>query len=105
MLGKKKAEPREKQFIEECKMDSHVFYKKSAVKELRNIHDRRLRVKLKKEIDETLSQKGPTGKKLHGKFDGLYRLEIWPYRIIYALIPNGKLVLRVGTRKDVYRKR
>lgn len=44
------------------------------------------------------------GKKLAGKYRGLYSLRVWPYRIIYIIIRQELLVIiiRIGHRQGVY---
>lgn len=48
-----------------------------------------------------------SGKKLTGKFADLYSYRVWPYRIIYLIRRRILLVLvvRIGHRQNVYRKR
>ena len=41
---------------------------------------------------------------LRGEFQGLYRLRVGDYRVIYARTDEGYLVLRLGHRREVYRK-
>ncbi|OGC82031.1 MAG: hypothetical protein A2788_00645 [Candidatus Abawacabacteria bacterium RIFCSPHIGHO2_01_FULL_46_8] len=47
------------------------------------------------------------GKKLKGMFAGFYSIRVWPYRIIYDVRQKECLVfvIRIGSRKDVYRCR
>lgn len=44
------------------------------------------------------------GKKLQGEYQGYYSIRVWPYRIIYAIMPSLQLVIivRVGHRQGVY---
>ena len=75
-------------------MAHNIFYKKSVQKDLRH-------------IDKTIASKflhhPDIGEPLKEKFKGLFKYKISDYRIIYAKIPEGILVLRIGHRKDVYR--
>jgi mRNA interferase RelE/StbE len=41
---------------------------------------------------------------LSGEFTGLYRLRIGEYRVVYGRTEDGYLILRMGHRRDVYRK-
>ncbi len=41
---------------------------------------------------------------LQGQFAGLRKYRVGNYRIIYAIIDDSVLVLRIQHRKDVYRK-
>lgn len=40
---------------------------------------------------------------LHGEFRGLFKHRVGDYRVIFAHVAEGVLVLRVGNRKDIYR--
>jgi mRNA-degrading endonuclease RelE of RelBE toxin-antitoxin system len=46
------------------------------------------------------------GKKLDGKYSGLYSLRVWPYRIIYSVIKNELMVSVIGIehRQGVYKR-
>ena len=79
-----------------------IFYKKSAAKELLDF-DKKLQAKIKEQIEKELRKKGPVGKKLQGEFAGLYRIDVAKYRVVYALRTEGKLILRIRHRKEVYR--
>jgi mRNA interferase RelE/StbE len=41
---------------------------------------------------------------LKGQFAGLRRYRIGDYRVIYAIIGDDCLVLRIGLRKEVYKR-
>jgi mRNA interferase RelE/StbE len=47
---------------------------------------------------------GPNIKRLHGDFDGLFRLRVGPYRIIYEIDGEGRVVilLAIGPRGQMY---
>ncbi len=79
-----------------------ILFKSSVEKDLRKI-DKKFREQIYKALEEL--EKGSEGKKLKGEFKGLYKYVVGNYRIIYAKIPDGILVLRIGNRKDVYRHR
>ncbi|MFN7921566.1 MAG: type II toxin-antitoxin system mRNA interferase toxin, RelE/StbE family [Bryobacteraceae bacterium] len=40
---------------------------------------------------------------LHGDWQGLYRLRVGDYRVIYRLIDDGMEIIAVGHRSEVYR--
>lgn len=46
-----------------------------------------------------------TGEKLWGEMRGKYKIRVWPYRIIYEVLPKEKLVyvLRIDHRQGVYK--
>ncbi|MDO9350111.1 MAG: type II toxin-antitoxin system mRNA interferase toxin, RelE/StbE family [Deltaproteobacteria bacterium] len=41
---------------------------------------------------------------LKGQFAGLRKYRVGDYRVIYAILGDDVLVLRIGHRKDVYKK-
>jgi len=45
----------------------------------------------------------PKVKKLKGKAAGLWRLEVWPYRIRYDVVGREVHLHRVRDRKEIYR--
>ena len=56
------------------------------------------------QIEEELSRKADACPVLKGQFAGLRKFRIGDYRVIYAILGNEAIVLRIGHRKDVYKK-
>ena len=77
--------------------------KKSAAKALSKI-TKSDRIRLIEAIDR-LREEPNAGGVLKGEFDGLRRLRVGSYRIIFEVIDEQLvvLVIRIGHRKDVYR--
>jgi mRNA-degrading endonuclease RelE of RelBE toxin-antitoxin system len=50
------------------------------------------------EMRTVLGDNPRTGEALHGEFEGLYKLRVGDYRVIYAMIEEGVLVLRIRHR-------
>jgi len=80
-----------------------VEYKASVEKDLRRLGKQEA-LRVLSRIERSLVQEGPQGEALSGDFAGLYRLRVGDYRVIYAHTDEGYLVLRVGHRRDVYRR-
>ena len=62
----------------------------------------------KKILDETENElvSDPTkGKELSGEFQGLFSHRMGNYRVIYSIIRDSVLVLRIAHRGEVYRKK
>ena len=78
-----------------------VFFKSSVEKDLRKI-EKKFRRQIYRAIEGL--KEGKEGQKLKGEFEGLYKYVVGDYRIIYTYIPEGILILRIGNRKDIYRK-
>jgi len=82
-----------------------ILWKKSAVKELKNI-DEQILPKLISAVENLSSNPFPSGvKKLSGA-EFSYRVRVGDYRIIYSLYKKELIIeiIRVGHRKDVYKK-
>jgi mRNA interferase RelE/StbE len=43
------------------------------------------------------------GKSLKGDFQGCYRYRFGDYRVIYTILKQEVLILRIGRRKEIYR--
>ncbi len=83
-------------------MKNKIFYKSSVERDFKKI-DPQHRTKLTTQIREELSKDSDKGKKLKGEFQSLRALRIGDYRVVYILIPDGVLILRIAHRKEVYR--
>ena len=84
-------------------MAYNIGYKKSVERDLAKLHKAEARRVLDR-IEEELSEKADSYPVLKGPFAGLRKFRIGDYRVIYAILGNDVLVLRIGHRKDVYRK-
>ena len=78
-----------------------LFYKESVEKDLKKFNIKE-RVKILNKIEKDLSI-GIRGKKLKGEFEGLYSYRVGNYRVVYCLIEEGILILRIRHRKEVYK--
>ena len=84
-------------------MAARIEYKASVAKDLRTL-DRAEAVRAVNRIERVLAAEGRRGEALSGEFAGLFNLRIGDLRVIYARTDEGFLVLRIGHRRDVYRK-
>ena len=82
-------------------MSVEVFYKASVRRDLRKI-DRKNIERILSEIRNILGTSPRKGEALRGEFAGLYKLRIVDYRVIYALMEQGVLVLRIRYRSKAY---
>lgn len=83
-------------------MGYKIAYKKSVAKDLPRIgkaETRRILDRIERELRRN-PEKTPA---LKGRYAGLRRLRIGDYRVIFALIEDEILILRIRYRKDVYR--
>ena len=84
-------------------MAFEIQYKKSVVKDLRNLDKVEARRTVDK-LERELKKDPGAGEQLKGKFAGLSRLRVGDYRVVYTRTKVGVLVLLIAHRKDVYKK-
>ena len=82
-------------------MEYKIAYKRSVIKDLKKI-DKTDSKKIIVKIEKEFSKKPESYPALKGEFIGLRKLRVGNYRIIYAILDNEVLILRVGHRKEVY---
>lgn len=80
-----------------------VEYKASVAKDLRRI-DKKEAARILERVEQELGAGGKGGEPLRGEFQGLWRLRIGDYRVIYVRTDEGFLVLRIAHRREAYRK-
>ena len=81
----------------------NITFKKSVAKDLKKI-DRSEADRILKKITSELSKQADEFPELKGQFAGLRKYRIGNYRIIFAIIDDSVLILRIQHRKDVYKK-
>ena len=81
----------------------NITFKKSVAKDLKKI-DHSEADRILKKITSELSKQADELPELKGQFAGLRKYRIGNYRIIYAIIDNSVLILRIQHRKNVYKK-
>ena len=83
-------------------MSFKVAFKKSVTRDLKKIEKNQVDTILKK-IEEELPQKAETFPLLTGKFSGLRKFRVGDYRVIYSIIGDTALILRISHRREAYR--
>lgn len=83
-------------------MAYNIQYKRSVEKDLARLDKREARRILDK-IEKELSAQPDRYPTLKGEFEGLRKMRMGDYRIIYAVLGNDVLILRIGNRREVYR--
>jgi len=81
----------------------NIGCKKSVERDLKKLPKAEAR-RILDQIEEELPEKADAYPVLKGQFAGLRKFRIGDYRVIYAILGNEAVVLRIGHRKDVYRK-
>jgi len=81
----------------------NIVYKKSVQRDLKKLSKAEAH-RVLNQVEEELSENADTHPVLKGQFAGLRKYRIGDYRVIYAILGADVLVLRIGHRKDVYKK-
>jgi mRNA interferase RelE/StbE len=80
-----------------------ITFKNSVFRDLKNI-DKRKADQILKKIEKVLSVTPLKNPVLTGKFVGLRKYRIGDYRIIYTILNDTVIILRISHRKDVYKR-
>ena len=83
-------------------MAYNIVYKKSVHRDLKKLPKAEI-VRILDRIEEDLLKKPESNPALKGQFAGLRKFRVGDYRVIYALLGNDILILRIGNRRDVYK--
>ncbi len=84
-------------------MAYNIVYKKSVQRDLKKLSKAEA-YRVLNQIEGELSKNADTYPVLKGQFAGLRKYRVGDYRVIYAILGDGVFVLRIGHRKDVYKK-
>lgn len=84
-------------------MAFNVVYKRSVGRDLKKLPKSAASGILDK-IEDDLSKRADAYPALKEPFAGLRKLRIGDYRVIFALIGCDAIVLRIGHRREVYKK-
>ena len=84
-------------------MAYNITYKKSVKRDLSRIDKTQAR-KILNSLEKDLSEKAGFFPVLKGHFSGLRKYRIGDYRVIYAIIGEDVVVLRIAHRGDIYKK-
>ena len=83
-------------------MNYKVAFKKSVSRDLKKI-DKEQAKKILNKIETELPQKAETFPTLTGQFSGLRNFRVGDFRVIFSIIGDTALVLRIRHRKEVYK--
>ncbi len=84
-------------------MAYNIVYKKSVQRDLKKLSKAEAH-RILNQVEEELSKKAETYPILKGKFAGLRKYRVGDYRVLYAILEDDVLVLRIGHRRDIYKK-
>jgi len=81
----------------------NITYKKSVIKDISRLDKKEARRIIDK-IEADLSDGAESYPVLKGDFAGLRKMRVGDYRVVFTIIDNSVLVLRVGHRREIYKK-
>jgi mRNA interferase RelE/StbE len=79
-----------------------IAFKKSVSRDLKKI-DKEQAKRILNKIESELPQKAEIFPTLTGKFSGLRKFRVGDFRVVFSIIGDTALVLRIGHRKKVYK--
>ena len=82
-------------------MTSRILYKSSVSRDLRKIAPKDVG-RILNQIRMVLGEDPQSGEQLHGDFEGLLKLRIGEYRVMYARSGSDVLILRIRHRSKAY---
>ena len=82
-------------------MAGKILYKSSVSHDLKRLNPKNME-RILRQIRMTLGENPWSGEGLHGEFEGLYKLRVGDYRVVYAVIGQDVLVLRIRHRAKAY---
>jgi mRNA interferase RelE/StbE len=80
----------------------NLVYKKSVHRDLKKLSKAEIS-RILDRIEGDLLKKPESYPALKGRFAGLRKFRVGDYRVIYALLGNDIVILRIGNRRDVYK--
>ena len=83
-------------------MNYKIAFKKSVFRDLKKI-DKEQAYRILKKVEDELPQKADMLPTLTGKFSGLRKFRVGDFRVIFSVIGDTALILRIRHRKEAYR--
>ncbi|MGD2014649.1 MAG: type II toxin-antitoxin system RelE/ParE family toxin [Desulfobacterales bacterium] len=83
-------------------MSFKIAFKKSVARDLKKI-DREQVDRILRKIEDELPEKAEAFPILSGKFSGLRKFRVGEYRVIFSIIGDTALILRIAHRREAYR--
>ncbi len=82
-------------------MAYRIDYKRSVFNDIKKI-DQPVAERIIHEIDSELAKNPEIGEALKGQFKGLYKYRVGNWRVIYSILSDSVLILRIRHRSVVY---
>ncbi|MFA4948008.1 MAG: type II toxin-antitoxin system RelE/ParE family toxin [Candidatus Krumholzibacteriia bacterium] len=84
-------------------MAYRIVYKRSVARDLARLDKSEAR-RILNRLEKDLVEKADIYPALKGKFAGLRKYRLGEYRVIYAIVASDVQILRIGHRRDIYKK-
>jgi mRNA interferase RelE/StbE len=81
----------------------NITYKKSVARDISHLDKKEARRIIDK-IENNLAECAETHPVLKGEFAGLRKMRVGDYRVVYTIIDKNILILRIGHRREIYKK-
>lgn len=83
-------------------MSYKIAFKKSVARDLKKI-DKDQADRILSKIEDELPEKAETFPSLTGKFSGLRKFRVGDYRVVFSIMGDTALILRIRHRREAYR--
>ena len=83
-------------------MNYKISFKKSVSRDLKKIDKDQVK-RILKRIEDELPQKAETLPTLTGKFSGLRKFRVGDFRVVFSILGDTALILRIRHRKESYK--
>ena len=83
-------------------MSYKIAFKKSVARDLKKI-DKDEADRILSKIEDELPEKAETFPSLTGKFSGLRKFRVGDYRVVFSIMGDRALILRIRYRREAYR--
>ena len=83
-------------------MSYKIAFKKSVARDLKKI-DKDQADRILSKIEDELPEKAETFPSLTGKFSGLRKFRVGDYRVVFSIMGDTALILRIRRRREAYR--
>ncbi|MBN2580549.1 MAG: type II toxin-antitoxin system RelE/ParE family toxin [Pirellulales bacterium] len=85
-------------------MAYNILYKQSVRRDLKRLPQAEAK-RILDQIDRGLPKKAESNPTLKGQFAGLRKHRVGDYRVIYSILGDDVLILRIAHRRNVYKRK
>jgi len=81
----------------------NITYKKSVARDISHLDKKEARRIIDK-IENNLAKNAESYPVLKGEFAGLRKMRVGDYRVVFTIMDKNILILRIGHRREIYKK-